>query len=301
MISINGFSQSWNPKSAYWIYGAGYMSSSADIRLSYLRDTLIKGQNCQIIKKDVIHYDYINKKYSYNVWDNEVTYFNSGVTYILNNDKFDTLYFFSAKKNDKYKITSKLSWHSGDSAYAVVVDTGQILINSFKLKWLAIDYNFKLGSSNYKLRDTIIEKIGATKYYYLPWDFINGMVDGNQGGSLKCFHDSLIGIYNNYNSGDCNFDISLGIPIIESILVNIFPIPADKKISITLKNKQVDNSILIYSASGQIIESIKSNFDKNEIIINTSSWRDGIYLLVIKNKFGLQKEKIIITHPNTRS
>jgi hypothetical protein len=88
----------------------------------------------------------------------------------------------------------------------------------------------------------------------LPWDFINGMVDGNQGGSLKCFHDSLIGIYNNYNSGDCKFDISLGIPIIESNLVNIFPNPADKKFSITLKNNQVDNSILIYSASGQIID-----------------------------------------------
>lgn len=293
-ITCNGFSQSWNPKTAYWIYSAGYMSSCADIRLSYLRDTLINGQNCQILKKDVIQYDYYSKKYSYYVWDNEVTYYKSGVTYLLNNNKFDTLYWFSASKNDRYKITSKLSWRTGDSAYAIVVDTGQIEINSTKLKWLAIDYNFKRGSHNYKLRDTIIEKIGATEYYYLPWDFINGMVDGNEGGSLKCYHDNLIGAYN----GDCKFDISLGIPSIKSNLVKVFPNPADLAFSIILKNNKVVNSISIYTASGQIIGSIKSNSNKDKIEINTSSWSNGLYFLIISNKFGIQKEKVIIAHPN---
>ena len=51
-LSFNGFTQSWNPKSAYWIYSASYVQSYADIRLSYLRDTLIDGHDCQILKKE---------------------------------------------------------------------------------------------------------------------------------------------------------------------------------------------------------------------------------------------------------
>jgi len=297
-LSFNGFTQSWNPKSAYWIYSASYVQSYADIRLSYLRDTLIDGHDCQILKKDVLHYDYFSKTYSYQVWDNEVTYYNSGVTYILNDNKFDTLYYFSANINDKYKLTNKLSWWPEDNAYAIVVDTGHLFINSSKLKWLAVDYNFQHMGSNYKSRDTIIEKIGATKYYYLPWDAVNGMGDGNEGGSLKCYHDSLIGVYNNdKNTGDCKFDISLGVPSIETNLVSVFPNPADMEFTITLKNNQIDQSILIYTASGQIVKSIKSNYNNEKIRINTSTWSNGVYLLIISNRFGLQKEKVIITHP----
>jgi len=297
-MSYNGFSQSWNPKSAYWIYTAVYYGAYADIRLSYLRDTLIDGHDCQILKRDAIFYSHFDKTYSYRVWENEVTYYNSGVTYILNDNKFDTLYYFSAHINDKYRITSKLSWPAGDSAYAIVVDTGHVFVNSSKLKWLAVDYHFQHMGSNYKLRDIIIEKIGATKYYYLPWDFINGMVDGNEGGSLKCYHDSLIGVYNSdYYSGDCKFDISLGVPSIETNLVSVFPNPADMEFTITLKNNRVDHSIFIYTVSGQIVKSIKSDFSNEKIRINTSTWSNGVYLLVISNKFGLQKEKVIITHP----
>jgi hypothetical protein len=304
-ITYNGFAQSWDPYSAYWIYGASYYSSGAQIRLSYLRDTLINGQDCQILKRDVLEYDYYSKTYSYRVWDNEVTYYKSGVTYILNDNKFDTLYYFAANINDRYKITSKLSWRSKENAYAVVVDTGHTVINQNKLKWLAVDYKFKSDGFDvdyYTLRDTIIERIGATKLYYLPWDVINGMLDGNEGGELQCYHDYLIGVYNNnkYNYGDCNFDISLGIPSIESNLVNVFPNPADSEFSITLKNKQVENILSIYTTSGQIVKSIRSNFSNDVIKINTSSWSNGLYILIVSNKSGSQKEKIIVSHCNSK-
>jgi hypothetical protein len=300
-ISYYGFSQSWDPKTAYWIYSANFMTSSGDVRLSYLRDTLINGQNCQILKRDEIVCDYYDKKCYYHVWDNEVTYYKSGVTYILNENHFDTLYYFSAKINDRFKVTSKLAWDTNASAYAKVIDIGQIEINSIKLKWLAIDYNFKRFDQEYNLRDTIIERIGATKYYFLPWDYINGTMDVNQGGSLRCYHDSLLGVYSSKNSGNCIFDISLDVYSSEiENAVDIFPNPADDEISIDLKNKQINSSILIYSSSGQIVELRNIKSDYKNLKINTSAWTDGIYLLVIQNKYGVIKNRIIITHPNTR-
>jgi hypothetical protein len=297
LLCLNCSGQSWTPKVAYWIYSAGYMFSSAEIRLSYLQDTLINGQNCQILKRDVILYDYINKIYNNAVWSNEVTYFNSGVTYILNDNKFDTLYYFSAKKNDKYKFTSKLS-QPGDSGYAVVVDTGIVELNSVKLKWLAVDYNFKRQTNNYKLRDTIIEKIGSINYYYLPWDYINGMVDGNEGGSLKCYHDSTFGVFNKNRSSNCTFDLSLGISNLNTIDFKIFPNPIDNELNITLVNNHNINTLQIYSCQGQLVHSSILQPSQTSYKINTSTWISGIYFIIIKSDIGLMKSKIIIIHPN---
>jgi len=309
LLSYNGFAQyeQWDPQWTKWIYGAGYMSSGAQIRLSYLKDTLLLGQNCQILKREVINYDYWSKTYSYEVWTNEVTYYKSGVAYIFNEykNKFDTLYYFSAKINDKYNITSKLSLE-GDVGYATVVGTGNIKIDSRELKWQAVDYHLQRRGYNYTLRDTIIERIGATELYYLPWDEINGFLDGNQGGSLMCCEDWTFGSYLNYGKGvfsnngkGCEFDFKLGIPAKEANLLTLYPSPADQEFSINLENKQVDHSISIYTTSGQLVKSIESNAAIDKIKINTSSWRNGLYVVMIKNRSGTQKEKVIVYHPNS--
>ena len=310
-VSYNGFAQNepWDPHWTKWIYGAMYMSSGSQIRLSYLKDTLLLGQNCQVLKREVIEYDYWAKTYSYKIWTNEVTYYKLGVAYIFNENKnkFDTLYYFSAKINDKYNITSKLSGGGADRGYAVVVDTGNVKIDSQKLKWLAVDYNFIRRGDSYILRDTIIERIGATECYYLPWDGINGQTDGNQGGKLMCCEDWTFGVFSNYggkgvfsnNGKGCEFDFKLGIPAKELNLLSIYPNPADLEFSINLKNNQVDHSISIYTASGQIVKSIKSNATSDEIKINTLSWSNGLYLVMISNKFGTQKGKVLINHPNS--
>lgn len=206
---LQAFAQQWNPKTAYWIYGAHFFESYGDLRVSYLKDTIVDGHNCQLLKKDMIDYWCVPKVYSYRLLGKEVTYYASGVTYILNNNHFDTLYYFNGKIGDRYKITDRLKWQPADKAYAQIADTGSIIVNAQKLKWQAVDYFFERNSQHYTLRDTIIEKIGATKYYFLPWDEINGMVDGNEGGGLNCFNDAYFGYYNTANETGCTFDLSL--------------------------------------------------------------------------------------------
>ena len=306
LLSYNGFAQyePWDPQWTKWIYGAGYMGSSAQIRLSYLKDTLLLGQNCQILKREVINYDNWSHSYSYDVWTNEVTYYKSGVAYLFNKykNKFDTLYYFSANINDRYSITSNEEHHG----FAVVVDTGSVKTVSQKLKWQAVDYHLQTKGSVYTLRDTIIERIGATELYYKPWDVINGFLDGNEGGPLICCEAGRFGTYSNYGKGvfsnngeGCEFDFKLGIPVKESNLLNLFPNPADLEFSINLKNKQVDHSISIYTTSGQLVKLIESNTSNDKIKINTSSWKNGLYIVMIKNKAGTQKEKVFVNHQNS--
>jgi hypothetical protein len=206
---LEASAQQWNPKTAYWIYGADFMASYGDLRVSFLKDTLVDGHDCQVLKKDMIEYSYYDKTYSYRLIGKEVTYYASGVTYILNDNHFDTLYYFDGKIGDRYKVTDRLKWHPTDSGYAMIADTGSVIINTQKLKWQAIDYYLKTGNRQSTLRDTILEKMGATKYYFLPWDVINGGLDANEGGQLKCFNDSYFGNYTLRNSTGCSFDLSL--------------------------------------------------------------------------------------------
>lgn len=292
-ISYLCHGQSWNPKTAYWIYKARFfLFTEGDIRLSFLKDTLVNDEICQMMGLEIIEYNYLDKKYRYKKYGQEITYHKSGVTYILNGNQFDTLYYFSANIGDKYKITGRLS-QTGDSGYATVIDTGRMVINSSYLKWLAIDYKFFRKNWEHSIRDTIIEKIGSTKLYYLPWDIINGMVDGNRGGSIKCYFDPSLGVYTKNNSGNCTFDISLNtssINIAENI--NIFPNPADHMIMINASDYLEGSKMVIYSASGQIIESRILDINNQ---IDTKEWKEGLYLIMIQNKWGIKKQKIIIS------
>jgi hypothetical protein len=85
----------------------------------------------------------------------------------------------------------------------------------------------------------------------------------------------------------------------ESNLLNVYPNPADMEFSINLKNNQVDQSISIYTASGQLVKSIESNTSNDKITINTSSWKNGLYIVMIINKAGTQKEKVLVNHQNS--
>jgi len=271
LISIQGYSHDWNPKTAYWIYNAEYMESHGDLRVSYLRDTIVGDQNCQLLKKDMIGYSYPFKSYTYRVLGNVVTYYKAGVTYILNNNKFDTLYYFSAKINDRYKVTGMLNESKKDDSYAVVADTGSVIINSARLKWLAVDYNFKTSSNQITLRDTIIETIGATKYYFLPYDYINGMLDANQGGSLNCFHDSILGVYSSNQSTDCKFDLSL-----------VKPTPYEPFISESKQWKYVDEMYTTCkSCIGSVYYDVYNVYFKGDTIVDNVKY----------NKFYKKREQ----------
>lgn len=209
IISLHGFTQPWNPKTAYWIYNASYIASGGDVRISYLKDTVVNGKDCEVLKRDMILYDYYTKSYSYKVLGQMVTRYESGVTYLLyNNHEFDTLYYFAGKINERYN-TDRPEWGPGWRGYAVIADTGSITIDTQKLKWQAVDYFFERQGYKSTLRDTIIEKIGSTKNYFFPWDYANGMVDANEGGPLKCFWDNTVGLYSTNLSTDCKFDLSL--------------------------------------------------------------------------------------------
>ncbi|HET6557630.1 MAG TPA: hypothetical protein VFG54_09975, partial [Prolixibacteraceae bacterium] len=63
LVFLQGYSQSWNPKTAYWIYDAPFLEYQGDLRVSYLKDTVVNDKDCQVLKKDMILYDFISKSY----------------------------------------------------------------------------------------------------------------------------------------------------------------------------------------------------------------------------------------------
>jgi hypothetical protein len=264
----------------------------------YEKDTIIGGMNCQVLKKDIIGYSYEYKYYWYQVIGHEVTYtkYNSGVTYILNDNQFDTLYYFSGKINDHYKITDRLKGDPKASAYAVIKDTGSVIINSQKLKWQAVDYNFKVSDGHYTLRDTIIEKIGATKCYFLPWDIMNERLDFNQGGALRCYHDWMLGEYP--GNQNCIFDLSLVTPNRFEPYINkvvLFPNPiVNTSVVRVQSNSHEPLKIEIYNYSGALI---REDYFSGDYPIGSLQLTKGLYMYrIVCNTQVVKMDKIIVVN-----
>ncbi len=92
-------------------------------------------------------------------------------------------------------------------------------------------------------------------------------------------------------SGIFKWDATSNIkPVTESINLNIYPNPTSSLINIESDN--AIQNVEIYNTTGQILLSYSSN--KNNIILDVSSLKSGIYLLKVNHNKGFNTYRIII-------
>ena len=185
--------QNWSPPGAKWTYSYFNVAAAGNTEIIYSGDTLINLQTCKKLQKWHHIYNYISSQYSNYLIGTEITYEQNGTVFIKDNNQFDTLYNFNASIGDSW-LMAKSNQHPA-GYYLTVIDTGSLIINATLLKFIVLDFHNPPGQAPINYRDTAIEKIGFINTYMLPYDLIAQWVDGNEGGSFRCYSDSTFSLY----------------------------------------------------------------------------------------------------------
>lgn len=286
--------QNWAPIGATWYYSEGFFSwneyDEDYINFESVSDTLIEGKSCRKITKR--HKPACNDR----PWV-EYMYSENGKVYFFdpNFNDFQIIYDFSAEQYDSWTIlVNDDAMRSVDTLNIIVDSTEMIDINGFNLKQLYVTYQFIYDYFNEGDIDTlsyqsrIIEQIGDINYMfnYAPaWSFA---CDGNFYKGIRCYEDTIIGLYETGIADSCDYrhPFTDNIEEVENgdVIIKLFPNPTNRYISIN-SEKTIDiERIQLFTLSGK-----EMKIQINQSKIDLGYIPEGIYIL----KMYLNNNQII--------
>jgi len=281
---------------AVWHYDF-YVSGSGFYKIELRPDTLIQNKNCQ---------KYLIKKYTFYQqsggiylqgpiidFPHEYTYTSGDTVFYYKNDKFYTLFNFSANVGDEWIINDEpIPFPSCDSISRVeVIDTGEIEINGVSHRKVLLH---TIEGSPMGIDGWIVENIGPIGAQYL---FPTGRNCNDstiicfEQHSFKCFQDSLVGLFN--PSGiECEYLLNhVGIGEKENQIFQVYPNPTSDFINIEFREIG-EYQLTLFNHNGKII--ISEKLSKMKERINLTGFTNGVYTLRIENeKSKIRTEKII--------
>ena len=281
-FSSLSFAQNWAPAGAKWHYTyIGF--SSGYVEIANVGDTIIAGQTCQELQKTFNGLQFGVTPVNY-VFDTTYTYESNGIVYVLEQNQWKTLYNFNAVVGDHWPMAPMPEFGGcTENSQLKVLATGTKVINAQTLKYLVVDFcNPDLTSQGFQ--DTIIEKIGFTGSYMLPFDMCTMAFDGNEGGPFRCYSDDNFSTYKPFYANDCEYLV--GVEENQMLELAIFPNPSAGKFTIEapLEAGQV---ITLFDLNGQQVfsqEILNSGFNQSL----QTKLTPGLYLLKLIDKEGVQ-------------
>lgn len=211
----------------------------------------------------------------------EYTYENNGVVYLRYDNSWDTLYNFNASIGESWRMAKQPMTNACDSnSILTVTATGTKIINSLALDYLVVEFSFPSGFS-----DTIVEKIGFTGSYMLPYDGCDGELDVNEGGEFRCFSDDNFTTYKPHFTDNCDFIVGLN-ELDSKFNIQITPNPASSKIELIGVDDQ--NVVIMKDLQGR-----NCSFKRIGNTIFIDHLPNGIYVLSILTKQGFNHKRFI--------
>lgn len=281
-FSSLSFAQNWAPAGAKWHYT--YIGFSIGyVEIANVGDTVMAGQTCQKLQKTFNGLQFGVTPMNF-VFDTTYTYESNGVVYVLEQNQWKTLYNFNAVVGEHWPMAPMPEFGGcTENSQLKVLATGTKVINAQTLKYLVVDFcNPDLTSQGFQ--DTIIEKIGFTGSYMLPFDMCTMAFDGNEGGPFRCYSDNNFATYKPFYANEC--DYLVGLEENQIIELAIFPNPSSGKFTIEAP-LQAGQSIELYNLNGQqVFKQVILNSGVNKTLeINLTP---GMYLLKLMSQEGAQ-------------
>lgn len=278
------FGQYWAPKGAIWHYEQIDFSPQIynDLKIyESIGDTVINGDSSRIIEKTSIFISpftgdtSLGKENIYTKFDSNRVYF-----FYQPANEFRLLYDFNAIAGDTFQVFCRQS--ETDSAITVVVDSvSHMVIGGDTLK---VQHIYQPEFEICWMGGIIIERIGWTGYMFPQ----HSWADPPGGGPLRCYEDTIIGLYQPISAIACDFITS--VPELDKTnnRVIVYPNPTSGKIAIK-SNKEFD-TIQLQNTLGKIIQEYRnvSTIDMNDLT-------NGIYFLVLYKDGQKLIKKIIKT------
>jgi hypothetical protein len=290
VFSSLSFSQNWAPAGAKWHYTyIGF--SSGYVEIANVGDTIISGQTCQKLQKTFNGLQFGVTPTTY-IFDTSYTYENNGVVYVLEQNQWKTLYNFNATVGEHWPMAPMPEFGGCTvNSQLKVLATGTKVINAQTLKYLVVDFcNPDLTSQGFQ--DTIIEKIGFTSSYMLPFDMCTMAFDGNEGGPFRCYSDDNFSTYKPFYANDCEYLV--GVEENQMHELAIFPNPSAGKFTIEAPF-EAGQVIALFDMNGRLVYRqllMNSGFSQTlDIELNP-----GIYLFQLLNQEGekLTSQRLVV-------
>ncbi len=165
---------------------------------------------------------------------------------------------------------------------------------------------FVMGSNGTMSMYTFVEGVGCMKYPYVT--FMDGCFSAHE--QLICFSQDGVNtdmnfmVYQCYNTPTSFNNISsctaLSVPEIQTTHadITIAPNPAYDHVDITTNHTFAASTVIrIYDITGKCVFKTQTDNTKSMQTINTSSWPDGLYMVIIQDNSGIvKKEKVVVQH-----
>lgn len=287
-LSLPSFGQDFAPQGATWHYSEYFVTatpySEYFMKFEVTGDTVIAGQNCSIIHKN-------GKLFCYSRPDDEYVYSSNDTVFVFDPHFLDfrVLYDFNANAGDSWEMIV----FGGDSA--TDIDTNIVLVDSTdfiqvsgqNLKRLHVTYYFDNEGTDFSYSSTIVERFGDLKYMFnYHTDFLE-VCDYNLSGGLRCYEDSLIGLYETGIADSCEYvEPSVGLPEAHQNRLTIFPNPTSDLIEIDLANRNLEQ-VLLLDMNGRIV------LRSTDSAISIAHLEAGMYVIAIQHDGQWLQERIV--------
>ncbi|WP_165851385.1 T9SS type A sorting domain-containing protein [Brumimicrobium aurantiacum] len=280
-FSILLFAQSWADQGANWKYNySNGFGLEGYTQIKYVGDTVIGGQNAQILDKHLYGYDQVSSEDVEYDLGSEYTYENNGVVYLRHNNSWDTLYHFNAGVGDSWRAAKQPQTSVCDSnSRLLVIATGTKTVNAISLNYVVVELENYNG-----VADTILEKVGFINSYMFPYDDCDGALDVNEGGAFRCYSDQNFPTYKPRYGEECDYILNVND---ESIIkLSLVPNPASSQLEIQGVNR-IDE-VRVGDLQGK---NCAFNRQGNTLLIEQLP--KGVYVISIRSQGKLFRQKFI--------
>lgn len=203
---------------------------------------------------------------------------------------FRLAYDFGAEEGDAWEFTYPVEMNAGFTTYLVTVDSVSTTQQEGQdLKVLYLDYALISGEEHSAIgfdKITIIEKIGATQVFMVPFGYWQ-ICEAHFNTVLKCYTDA-----NTTYIGDDFEDCTVGLDDVSG--AEIFQVsPNPSHASFVIHNsKNLTANVEMYSINGSLVYS--SILQNSLHRVNTDQLASGLYVLQIRTDAGAFHKKIIL-------
>lgn len=293
-FSLVTIAQEWAPVGATWHYTERFFMGFTPLEIDYIKiesvkDTVVDGITCKKLTKrhNVACADrpYVEYMYSQN---GKVYFYDAGFS------TFQVLYDFSADQGDSWiiKIKNYTNPDDTDSLIVTVDSIDFITINEIELKRLYVT-NLFLNEvvPNFTYNATIIESIGDLIYMFNFFPSFAFACDGNYSDGLRCYEDSVIGLWETGIADSCTYIKSwTGVRNNENSRITIYPNPVEEYIYIS--SEQISPCrYRILEITGR--EILSGEIASNRIMIQNLP--KGLYILELSSSSDtlISRQKIL--------
>jgi len=273
-------SQYWAPKGTTWFYDQDIFpqgSSISYIKFESLGDTVINEDTLTVIQESRSHNDSIHSEFYTKFDDNKVYYFH------VQDNNYKLMYDFSAEPGDTLNIYCRQS-ESDTEPYAYIkidsLSSLKIGDDTLKVQHFSSIYSVETSCNMIQVQP-IIERIGHLKFMFPQ----HAWADPPYGGNLRCYEDSIIGLYK-ISDKDCDYFTT----DINSEQLNqsnyVYPNPTNNILNIDSKYEITE--IKLFNKLGNLI--LQQQYSDK---IDMSALPNDIYFVKIQFKDYYEISKII--------